>query len=117
MAASRRHRHRRRVTGLIPGLFRLAWSGLRWFIRHPQTLVVAGAVAALGWALWGYVQRSDAFRIARVTFPLESPLTLRDPLLGKNLLAVDIQALSEELKRQQPSLKEVRVVRQLPNTL
>ena len=117
MASSRRQRRRRRVTGLIPGLFRLTWRGLRWLIRHPQTLLVVGAVAALGWTLWGYVQRSSTFRIAHVTFPPESPLQLHDPLLGENLLAVDIQALSEALQRQQPSLKEVRVIRQLPNTL
>jgi cell division septal protein FtsQ len=33
------------------------------------------------------------------------------------LLTVDIRALSASLKRQQPALKDVRVVRQLPNTL
>ena len=117
MASSRHQRRRRRVTGLLPSLFRLTWGGVRWLIRHPQTLLVVGLMIALGWTLWGYVQRSNTFRIAHVTFPLESSLTLRDPLLGENLLAVDIQALSEELQRQQPSLKEVRVIRQLPDTL
>ncbi len=86
-------------------------------VRHPQTLLVAGLMAGFGWAVWGYVQRSDVFRIATVIFPPEFPLSLREPLIGENLLAVNIRGLSEELKRQQPAFKEVRVVRQLPNTL
>ena len=117
MASSKRAARRRRVRGIIPTLGRLLWSGACWMVRHPQTLLAAGLLAGVGWAVWGCVQRSDVFRIATVIFPPESPLSLREPLIGENLLAVDIRGLSESLKRQQPSLKEVRVIRQLPNTL
>ena len=117
MASSKRAGRRRRMRGVLPTLGRLLWSGTCWMVRHPQTLLVTGLMAGFGWAVWGYVQRSDVFRIAAVIFPPESPLSLREPLIGENLLAVNIRGLSEELKRQQPSFKAVRVVRQLPNTL
>ena len=117
MASSKRAARRRRVRGALPTLGRLLWSGVSWMVRHPQTLLVASLMAGFGWAVWGYVQRSDVFRITTVIFPPDSPLSLREPLIGENLLAVDIRGLSETLKRQQPSFKEVRVVRQLPNTL
>ena len=112
-----KRRSHRRIKGLIPAAFGALWSGLRWVIRHPQTAFVIAVIGILGWALWGYVQRAEAFRIARVQFPPHSDLTLSESLLGENLLAVDLRRLSQTLQAQQPSLKEVRVVRQLPNTL
>jgi len=69
------------------------------------------------WRLWGFAQRTDAFRIARVELPAESSLHVRRPLIGENLLTLDLGALARELKHQQPWLKEVRVVRRLPDTL
>ena len=108
---------RRRIAGVIPATFGMLWSSLRWLVRHPQTAFVLALIGVMGYALWGYVQRAEAFRIARVQFPPHSDLTLSEPLLGENLLTVDLRRLSQALKNQQPALKEVRIVRQLPNTL
>jgi cell division septal protein FtsQ len=112
-----KRKSRRRIQGVIPATFGMLWSSLRWMIRHPQTGFVVAAIGILGWALWGYVQRAEAFRIARVQFPPNSDLTLSEPLLGENLLTIDLRRLSRSLKAQQPALKEIRIVRQLPNTL
>ena len=112
-----KRKSRRRIKGLIPATFGMVWSSLRWMVRHPQTAFVLALIGVAGYALWGYVQRAEAFRIARVQFPPRSDLTLSEPLLGKNLLTVDLRRLSQTLKNQRPALKEVRIVRQLPNTL
>ena len=112
-----KRRSRRRIQGLIPATVGMVWSGLRWVVRHPQTAFVMALIGVAGYALWGYIERAEAFRISRVQFPPRSDLMLSEPLLGENLLKVDLRRLSQTLKNQQPALKEVRVVRQLPNTL
>jgi len=116
MASRARKRHKRWV-GLLPRVGRGLWTALWWVIRHPQPALLAGLLGVAVWALWSYVQRADAFRISHVSLPSNSPLELPEPVIGQNLWAVDLQALSERLQRQQPSLKEVRVIRQLPNAL
>jgi cell division septal protein FtsQ len=52
-----------------------------------------------------------------VYLPPQSSLQLRQPLIGANLWDLDIRALADDLKKQQPWLKEIRVVRQLPNAI
>jgi len=116
MAMRRRRRHKRWV-GALPRLGLGLWTAARWIIRHPQPAMLAVAIGGALWMLWSYVRRADAFQIAQVSLPANSALVLPESLIGHNLWAVDLQALSEQLQRQQPSFKAVRVIRQLPNTL
>jgi cell division septal protein FtsQ len=96
-----------------------AWAlkALRWAARHPQPVIALALCAAGAWGLWRHAQRTDAFRIQAVALPPNSTLRVPETLIGKNLWAVDIQALAESLSSQQPALKRVRVVRRLPNEL
>lgn len=67
--------------------------------------------------LWGYAQHAEVFRITHVDLPADPAVRLRGPLIGEGLLTLDLGALADELKRRHPWLKEVRVVRRLPDTL
>jgi cell division septal protein FtsQ len=108
---------RRRVRGFLPRLGRgLAALG-RWLIRHPQATLVLLLLTGMAWSVWSYVHHAASFRIVRVELPPQSSLQLPDRLIGVNLWQLDIHALAEDLKRQQPWLKDVRVIRQLPNSL
>jgi len=117
MGRLRARRSRRRSIGLVPGFGRGVWAACRWMLRRPQPALAAGLLGGMLWALWSYTQDADAFRIAHVLLPAESPLTLRKALIGESLWELDIRSLAEELSAQQPSLKQVRVVRQLPDTV
>lgn len=108
---------RRRIIGIVPRLGRGLWAACRWTLSHPQPFLSAVGLAAALWLSWGYLRGAEAFRIARLELPLDSSLQLRKTLIGEPLLTLDIRALAEELHRQQPSLKAVRVVRRLPDTL
>ena len=110
-------RRRQSFSGLVPQLGRGLVAIFRWLSRHPQPAMVIALMAGTLWALWGYAQRADAFRITEVHLPAESSLKLPEPLVGKNLWELDIRALAEALHRQQPWLKTVRVVRQLPSAI
>lgn len=110
-------RRRRRVIGIVPRLGRACWAAGRWAFRHPGSFLLAAGLSVGVWRLWGFAQRAEVFRIAQVELPADSSLHVRRPLIGENLLTLDLGALAEELKRQQPGLKEVRVVRRLPDTL
>ena len=110
-------RRRQSFNGLLPQLGRGLFVGLRWLGRHPQPVLALALTAGILWALRGYAQRADAFRITQVHLPGASSLKLPEPLIGENLWALDIRALADALHRQQPWLKTVRVVRQLPNTI
>jgi cell division septal protein FtsQ len=79
--------------------------------------VLLGVTAASLWALWGYTQRAQIFRIKQIILPANASFTVRESLIGTSLWTLDARALSQELKRQQPWLKEVRVVRELPSTV
>lgn len=114
---SRTRRRHKRWRGLLPRAGHGIWAAVWWILRHPQPVLLSVMMGGAIWMLWHYVQRADAFRIAEVSLPANSSLALPEPLIGENLWAVDLQALSERLERQQPSLKEVRVIRQLPNAL
>lgn len=117
MRASRQRNRKRRVLGLLPAMARGLLAASWWTLRHPQPLILVGLLSLAGWGLWGVALNTDAFRITRVLLPSESPLTLRNPLIGDNLWSVNLRAVAEELHRQQPSLKAVRVIRQLPDTI
>lgn len=112
-----RRRSRKRVTGVIPRLFKALGSVLGWAFRHPQPLIVALVLAGLFVAVWRQVQRLDVFRVEHIDIPKDSPLRVPDSVLGANLWEIDLQTLATTLKRQQPWLKGVRVIRVLPNTL
>ena len=112
-----RSRQRRRFTGLVPRLGHALGIAGRWVCRHPQPFLFMAALTMILWGLWSYGERAEAFRIAHVYLPSQSSLKLRAPLIGTNLWALDIRTLAEELQQQQPWLKEVRVVRQLPNAI
>ena len=106
-----------RAIGLLPRLGRSLAASARWLIRHPQPLILAALLAALAWLLSAYAQRVEAFRITQVVLPSDSSLTMRQPLIGENLWRVNLQTVADELKKQQPWWKEIRVIRQLPNTI
>jgi len=111
--AKRRHAFR----GLVPQFVRGLFAGSRWLRRHPQPAVVTVVMAGVLWVLWAAALRSEAFRITQVLLPAQSSLKLPEPLLGNNLWALDIQALARTLHQQQPWLKTVRVVRELPSAI
>ena len=112
-----RSRTRRRVPGLLPRLGRGLLAFGRWAAHHPHAIVVWAGVGACAWAVWAHGSHAQMFQIAHVEWPAHSSLELREPLIGENLWNVDLQTLADTLHRQQPALKEVRVIRQLPNTL
>ena len=113
----KRRQRARRFIGLVPSLWRGGMAVGRWLLHRPQPLLLgAGLIAGSVW-IWGYMQRTDAFRIARVALPVEASLKVPESVIGENLWRLDLGALAERLHQQQPSLKEVRVIRQLPNTL
>lgn len=113
----RTKRATRRVAGVVPQLLRRSGAGLWWVIRHPQALLVSALIGLIGWGVWSYGQQADAFRVTDVRMPADSPLKLRQPLVGDNIWDVPLGQVASELHAQQPWLKEVRVVRDLPNAI
>ena len=107
-------RNRRRHPGVIP---RITTASLAWVLHHPQPLLAAALLATVGWTLCWYVTRCDAFQVERVEFPPGVTLTLKTPVVGTNIWQIDVHQLAEELSRQQPTLKEIRVIRELPSTI
>lgn len=85
--------------------------------KRSVPVAAAGIAAAVGAAVWWGASRSDAFRVTAVQMPLNSALKIPESVIGQNLWAVDLNAVAEELKRQQPFLKQIRVIRSLPNAL
>lgn len=114
---SRRRKSARRSAGALPRLVRGILAGGAWLLHHPHSAVAGVLLVAAGWVLWSYTQRADAFRVSRVELPADPVFTLRGPVIGENIWAVDLTLLAEQLKRQQPWLKQVRVIRQLPDTI
>ena len=110
-------RRRQRVIGVVPRL----GHGLRWLLRwlwaHPQPFVAIGTIALLAGVSVSFLRHSEAFRVAAVSVPDQSALRPPGTLIGANIWEVDLQRLSDELQRQQPSLKAVRVTRRLPSTI
>ncbi len=113
----RARRRGRRFTGLLPRIGQGLSAAGRWLIRRPQLAIFAISLVGVLWLLWGYAQGTEAFRVSQVVMPAEPAFKLRRPLIGENLWALDIRALADELSAQQPSLKEVRVIRQLPDVV
>ena len=113
----RARKRRQRIIGLLPRLAQGLWAWASHAARHPQSLLLGVALLIGLRGLWGYAQQADAFRIAQVVLPPDSTLQIRDPLLHANLWELDVRRLADELKRQQPWLQEVRVIRQLPNAV
>ncbi len=105
------------MAGIVPFLGRMLWAAIRWVGTHPQPVVVWAVLLAAPWAYWTYAREAPIFRVERVVLPSQSALKLRQPLVGDNIWQVDLRAVSEDLKRQQPWLKTVRVTRQLPDAI
>jgi len=110
-------RSKKRVTGVIPRLFKALGSALGWGFRNPQFLIVVIVLFGLSLGVWRQIQRLDAFRVERIEMPGDSQLHLPDSVMGANIWEIDLQTLAATLKRQEPWLKAVRVVRVLPSTL
>lgn len=117
MASFRARKRRQRIAGLLPSLGKMLLTLMRRLLRHPQALLAAGLIAGGTWFLWRHVQETEAFRVVQVRLPMDSSLKVKQSLIGMNIWTVDLQALARELQAQQPWLKEVRVLRVLPNTL
>lgn len=114
---SRRRKPGRQMPGVLPRLIRRMIDGGAWLLRHPHSAIAGALLMASGWALWTYAQRADAFRVTRVEMPQDPTFTLRDSVVGDNIWKVDLGLMAERLKQQQPWLKNVRVIRQLPDTI
>ncbi len=108
-------RRLRRTRGLVPQAARGLRTVAAWLIRHPTPWIVLLVVGAAGWALGAYARRADAFAIAHVIVDPSSPLEPPSTLLGRNLWTLDLRALAAQLQAQAPALRQVRVVRELPN--
>lgn len=117
MKSARARRRTRRIIGVLPRIGGWLAAGGRWLLRHPQPLILAVVLSFGVSGLQTYAQRANTFRISRVLLPADSALRLRSPLIGENLWAVDLQAVARDLEQQQPWLKEVRVIRQMPDTV
>ena len=117
--AAQRYRPRHRLKrGVLPRLFGGVGAWTARIVWHPRLLLLTGLAVAAAWAGQSWAMRAEVFRITRVeTSPSLSSLSLPRPLIGTNLWALDLQALAEELGRAHPSLKDVRVARQLPNVI
>ncbi len=76
-------------------------------------MIAAGLwIAGRVWA-----RQADLFRIITIQTPADSTLRVPDAIIGQSIWDVNLSSLAERLKAQQPALKEVRVIRRLPNTL
>ncbi len=71
----------------------------------------------MAWGIWDFTHRADAFRVVDVRMPSEPVFKLKEPLLGRNIWALHLPDIAHELRAQQPWLKDVRVVRKLPNII
>ncbi|MBI2104507.1 MAG: cell division protein FtsQ [Candidatus Omnitrophica bacterium] len=112
-----KRRRRRRIIGLFPSAGRAVWTAARWALTHPGPFLAVSGLAAGLWGMSQYAQRADIFRVAHVELPADSSLRVTESLMGKNLLTLDLRLLADEVTRQQPGMKQVRVVRRLPDTL
>lgn len=106
------------IRGAIPGLMAASWRGLRWLFAHPQWLLTVVLLAGIAWGAWRVITSSDAFRVTEVTLPPKSGLKVaKSSLIGRNIWDVDLGRMARELHAQQPHLKQLRVVRVLPQVL
>ena len=110
-------KRRQRVPGVVPAVARGLWQAIRWTFQHARPFVAVAAVLAVVGVCGGLAIRSDAFVIQDVQMTAETPLKVPPTLIGRNVWDVDLRGLSDDLKRQQPHLKQVRVTRRLPNAL
>ncbi|MBI3320833.1 MAG: FtsQ-type POTRA domain-containing protein, partial [Candidatus Omnitrophica bacterium] len=113
----RRRRRSQRIIGLFPRVGQGLTALGRWTIHHPQPFLTAVLLLGMGWGSWWYAQHTEAFQIQHIALPPQPAFQLRPSLIGANVWSVDLQALAEELAQQQPWLKDVRVVRELPDTI
>lgn len=110
-------RGRARMRGALPWLFGRLAGGLAALIQHPYQ-VLSTAVLLWGvWGLWAYAQRAEVFRVAQVILPPESGFRVTHSLTGIPIWDVNVEGIARDLKKQQPWLKDVQVIRELPNAI
>lgn len=117
MKKPRRLRRHRKFVGILPQIGQLLWGMVNWAVSHPQPVVILGMLATVGWILSDYARRSEAFRIRAVVFPPGYTFTFPESLMEQNIWEVNLKELAREWKTQQPALKQIRVIRNLPNTI
>lgn len=116
MATSRARRRQQQIRGIFPTLWHNLAIVFKWAFGHPKPIIIALFFSATCWGIVNFVNQSEAFKIKTVTVPADLSLDLPN-LIGQNIWRVDLQSLSERLQRQRPDLKEIRVIRQLPNAI
>lgn len=89
----------------------------RWVFSHPQPIFIGFMASVTLWAISSFVRRAEAFKVTLLSVPAGMFLDLPSNLIGQNIWQTDLQSLSARLVHQRPDLKEVRVVRQLPNII
>jgi cell division septal protein FtsQ len=108
---------RKRLKGFFPWLGRWLVAGAGHLARHPHLPIAAGLLAAATTLVWQVMCQADLFRVTRIELPDGSPLIPPSALLQRNIWDVNLRAVAEELADQQPALKEVRVIRELPSVI
>ena len=110
-------RRLRKPTGVVPRLGQAIGTWLGRVVGRPQLWVALAVIAGAIIGLPQVARHSEAFGIQRIVLPPGSTLQVPASLIGQNLWTVDLQRVADQLKSQQPQLKRVRVIRQMPNTL
>lgn len=106
-----------RRQGLFPWLWERIVSGVTWIAQHPQPIIISFVIAGVLWGFWTQARYAEAFNVAHVELPTDIDFAINDPVVGRNIWEVDIQELAKQLEQQQPWLKDVRVVRALPDKI
>jgi len=84
---------------------------------HPAPFLVMGMAVAAVWGLCAAAPHADVFRVSQISLPSNVSLKVPESVIGTNLWRVNLRTLSDELSRQQPALKAIRITRRMPNTI
>ncbi len=103
--------------GLIPWIWRYLVECITWVVTHPQPILIVFVVSGVLWGLWTQARYAEAFHVTRVETPASINFELSQPVVGTNIWEVDLAGMAKNLRQQQPWLRDVRVVRALPDTI
>ncbi len=117
MATSRTRKRQQQLKGVIPALWQNLTAIVKWIFSHPQPVFILFSLSVVIWAISTFVQQAEAFKVTGISVPAGMSLELPANLIGQNIWQTPLQAVSERLTRQRPDLKEIRVIRQLPNVI
>ena len=106
-----------RQQGLIPQAGTLLWRAGRWLVTRPALWALLLVGLGGGGVGWRVLTQTEAFRLERIETPPDIDFAIPNGLIGRNMWAVDLRQLADQLKAQRPHLKRVRVIRRLPDTL